>query len=249
MSRHRIVNKAAQILKVNDLINLVEYKIEKSEDIGEWHYNVGVLESLRTNSNHSHKVVVKQLSEKKKELKELSIDLELFEMEIKYIEGYIEGCIKVLEINRELLKEPENVRIVCFVQDDNIKDLMLFLFEKMGFQESYEPIHGLSIWVSSSPDELNEMVESSIPTLRYVILMNIKPSRLKTSMSKDDRKKKKNMVSSLGCIVENDIYKTYNTFNLVSKLDERFETASYGYVQNPFTVEALIQEITKNMKI
>lgn len=235
------------IKSILDAINLIEYNLDKDCEDKEWHYNIGQLEALETFYNKKLKTIYDEIKLINIELKEQDDDLELFEMHNQYLRGYHDGCVKIIQLNRQHKEYISDVRILVYVEDDGLKELLIALFSMAGF-ENDEALHkDSSVCVSSNAKLLSEL-SNMYDCFKFVVSMS--PVNNATIKLENDEKRVVNEIKSqLSSTYKITHSKEDRLFESIKMLGDEWLDANFVYMSSLMSVEQVFSLMISSMRI
>lgn len=220
---------------IQDIVNLVNYKLNKIRDLHQWHYQVGYLDALTKYSDRSTRAILKEISEINNELSSTNDDLELFEFHNEYLKGYKGGLRKIFEIYNQYKSDSSELRILVYTQDEELKYLLIALFSYIGIKQDEELKNDISVCVSNDINLLNQLTKAH-DCYKFVITMNTTTYRKirLDEAQKVEFKEKINLLSQKYPLLEN---KEKNLINDLMSLDSEWLTANFVYLPYLMSIE------------
>jgi hypothetical protein len=232
--------------KVEDYLNLVEYKIGKAKDEIERYRLLGEKDALNEMLSNSRKTVLKQIRECHDDIKTLKEDRELFELNIVFQEGYIKGCKKVLDIQNDN-EISEEFKILGYVQSEMIAELLYIIFEALGFVKDPILEKSLSIYLTSDISILNNYsIGEDIFTCIFLFEKLKKPKKLLLDLEHKDKinRLKEELKEEFQYNITNE-----DIFHDVKNLNEKWIKSHYIYISNILSLESIIRSFIRDLSL
>ena len=231
--------------EVESYLNLIDYKIQRSENELERYSLLGERDSLTEMFSNSRKPIFKYIQESHEEISILKEDIDLFNLNIAYLEGYIKGCKRLLDLknDREAIKK---MKILGFVLDENIGEIITMLFESLGFIKDSKLESNLSIYLSSNVEELNNHdVLDDVFACVFIF------KKLKSPFKYDLDSEQRIHITEL----KEELMKEYpnktkhdDIFYDVKKLNKNWVDTQYIYISNILSIESIITSLVRDVK-
>ena len=235
------------IRSILDMINLIEYNLEKETDEKQWHFNIGELESLKELYNKPLKTVYDKVEIVNDELIETEEDSELFEMHREFLRGYQSGCVKIIRTHRDHKKFINDIRILVYVEDEGLRDLLIALFSIAGFKNDETLSTYLSVCVSNDVDLLNKLSDLH-DSFKFIITMsaiNSVPIKLDKSQRQDIDKIKKDLAEKFNFTHDREEH----LLNIINLLSSEWLDANFVYMPSLISAEQVFQLMISSMRL
>lgn len=123
-------------LEIESIVNENIERSKRSTDDKKRLYYSGIADGLIEGNNISHRKAIDLLVDIKNEIKEMeTFNLELFEFEIGYKQGFKEGIERILGINRSYFEKSLNLIILGFSDDEELINKYNYAMLHCGFEE------------------------------------------------------------------------------------------------------------------
>lgn len=239
--------KNLKVIKlILDAINLIEYNLDHLNDEKEWHFNVGQLEALKTFYNKPLKSIYDEIKIVNQELADTLDDEELYETHKQYLNGYHLGCLKIIQHHKSSKDLLSDIRILTYVRDEGLKELLITLFSIVGFEIDDNLEKDSTVCVSTDIDRLNKLADTH-DTFKFVVTM-AQNNNAATKFTSDENR----LIQS----IKNDLSTKYSLkhsredtlLDAFKLLNDEWLDANFVYLQSLMSVEQVFALMISSMK-
>lgn len=245
MGEREFVNRLTFIQDLEDYLNLLDYRMETNTDESTRYKLLGEKDALLEQIRLKKRTILKKIREVQDDFEELETDDETFTLELNYLNGYINGCKKMLDYRTIHEREDSSIKILGYVKNNVEKDLLYYLFKLIGFNQDSKLSEDHTVFLSQDIDELNTF-NDDLTIIRMIFYFKPSKKSLKVRMSKDEKKE----LRALNKFDQDiEITKIDDLYTDVRLLNSSWYDAHYVYLNSVNTINSVMQDIIDQLII